>query len=97
MAYEMILNPATADSKPGDVYSLGKTLWCLATDVNWPPLGHQPAGTQGYSIGDLRPHGGARELDGLVDRMTRLDPVHDPRCGRSQPTSPAGLSLARER
>jgi serine/threonine protein kinase len=38
-AYEMILNPTTADPHPADVYSLGKTLWC------WPPgrRGHRRA------------------------------------------------------
>jgi hypothetical protein len=78
MAYEMINDPAGADSKPADVYSLGKTLWSLATEVSTPPLGHQPAGSSGFRIYDLRPHAGASELDGLIDRMTSLDPASRP-------------------
>lgn len=77
-AYEVVLDPVTAASGPADVYSLGKTLWVLATGVNWPPLGHQPAGTRGYGIGDYRPHARAGLLDELVDRMTRLDPAQRP-------------------
>ena len=42
-AYEMIRDPSTADPHPADVYSLGKTLWVLATDQRFPPEGHQPA------------------------------------------------------
>jgi serine/threonine protein kinase len=47
-AYEMILNPTTADPHPADVYSLAKTLWVLATDQRFPPEGHQPVGTRGF-------------------------------------------------
>ena len=77
-AYEVIRDPVGAASGPADVYSLGKTLWVLATTVNWPPLGHQPADTRGHSIGDYRPHPLARHLDELVDRMTRLNPEERP-------------------
>ena len=42
-AYEIIQDPKNAPSGPADVYSLGKTLWVLATRLNWPPIGHQPA------------------------------------------------------
>lgn len=71
-AYEMILHPSTADPHPADVYSLGKTLWVLATGQAWPPEGHQPVGTQGFEIGDFRPHPRAAILDQEVDLMTRL-------------------------
>ena len=37
MAYEMIRDPSTADPHAADVYSLGKTLWVLATDQRFPP------------------------------------------------------------
>ena len=72
-AYEVIRNPATADSGPADVYSLGKTLWVLATAINWPPNGHQPADSRGHTVADHRPHAHATPLDALIDRMTRLD------------------------
>jgi hypothetical protein len=77
-AYEMILHPATADPHPADVYSLGKTLWVLATGQAFPPEGHQPVGTRGFGIGDFRPHPRASVLDQEVDLMTRLHPEERP-------------------
>jgi serine/threonine protein kinase len=71
-AYELINNPADADPFPADVYSLGKTLWVLATGQTYPPLGNQRADTRDYSIADLRPHTHAQALDQLVDRATRI-------------------------
>lgn len=77
-AYEMILTPATADPHPADVYSLGKTLWVLATGQRFPPEGHQPAATRGFGIGDFRPHPRSASLDQEVDLMTRLHPDERP-------------------
>ena len=81
-AYEMILNPMTAQPHPADVYSLGKTLWVLATGQAWPPEGHQPAGTRGFEIGDFRPHPRSGVLDQEVDLMTRLHPDERPSKGQ---------------
>jgi len=77
-AYEMILKPTTADPHPADVYSLGKTLWVLATGQAWPPDGHQPVSNRGFEIGDFRPHPRADALDQEVDLMTRLRPEERP-------------------
>lgn len=77
-AYEMIRDPSTADPHPADVYSLGKTLWVLATDQRFPPEGHQPAGTRGFEIGDFRPHVFADALDQEIDLMTRVHPEERP-------------------
>jgi serine/threonine protein kinase len=77
-AYELILDPCSADPFPADVYSLGKTLWVLATSVSFPPEGHQSAATRGYLISDYRPHPHADALDLLVDRATRLNPKERP-------------------
>lgn len=77
-AYEMILDASSADPHPADVYSLGKTLWVLATGQSWPPEGHQPVGTRGFEIGDFRPHPRADVLDQEVDLMTRLHPEERP-------------------
>jgi serine/threonine protein kinase len=77
-AYEMILNPATADPHPADVYSLGKTLWVLATDQAFPPEGHQPVGMRRFEIGDFRPHARSGVLDHEVDLMTRIHPEERP-------------------
>jgi serine/threonine protein kinase len=77
-AYEMILDPTTANPHPADVYSLGKTLWVLATGQTWPPEGHQPVSTRGFEIGDFRPHPRAAAVDQEVDLMTRLHPEERP-------------------
>jgi len=77
-AYEMILNAKSADPHPADIYSLGKTLWVLATGQSWPPEGHQPVGARGFEIGDYRPHPRAGALDQEVDLMTRLRPEGRP-------------------
>jgi serine/threonine protein kinase len=77
-AYEMVLDASTAEPHAADVYSLGKTLWVLATGQTWPPEGHQPAGTRGFGIGDFCPHPRASVLDQEVDLMTRLHPVERP-------------------
>jgi serine/threonine protein kinase len=76
--WEMISNPAGAESHPADVYALGKTLWVLATDQNYPPEGPQPAGARGLSIGDYRPHPHDLSLDRLIERMTLRDPIARP-------------------
>jgi len=77
-AYEMILSPTTAEPHRADVYSLGKTLWVLATGQAWPPEGNQPVGTRGFEIGDFRPHPRTATLDQEVDLMTRLRPEERP-------------------
>jgi hypothetical protein len=78
MPYEMLVNPATTDPKPVDVYSLVKTLWVLATDQRFPPEGHQRAGLRGFGITDSRPHTNSHLLDDLVDRGTRMHPEDRP-------------------
>lgn len=77
-AYEMIRDPASADPHAADVYSLGKTLWVLATDQRFPPEGHQPAGIRRFEIGDFRPHAFAAALDQEIDLMTRIHPEERP-------------------
>lgn len=77
-AYEMISDPANADPHPADVYSLGKTLWVLATDQRFPPEGQQPVGTRGFGIGDFRPHAHAQAVDQEIDLMTRIHPEDRP-------------------
>lgn len=78
MPYEMIRSPSTADPHAADVYSLGKTLWVLATDQRFPPEGHQPMGSRGFGIADFRPHAHAAVLDQEIDLMTRLHPEERP-------------------
>jgi serine/threonine protein kinase len=77
-AYEMILDPSSADPHRADVYSLGKTLWVLATGQRFPPEGHQPVGMRKFEVGDFRPHPRSHALDQEVDLMTRLSPEGRP-------------------
>lgn len=77
-AYEMIINPSTADPYPADVFSLGKTLWVLATGQRYAPEGHQPAGVRGTGVGEWRPHARAAELDQEISRMTQHNPEDRP-------------------
>ena len=76
-AWEMIDHPATADPHPAAVFSLGKTLWVLATEQNWPPLGHQLPGSD-FAIARFRPYRNAGRLDELVERSTRDLPADRP-------------------
>ncbi len=93
-AYEMIADPVKADPFPADVYSLCKTLWVLATDQNFPPAGHQPAKSPGYSIVDLRPHPHAGTLDALIERGTRLRPADRPTMRQAAADLKAWLKLS---
>lgn len=76
--YEMLQDPTTADAHAADVYSLAKSLWVLASGQNYPPPGHQPAGSKGFDIADAWPHPRAAALDQEVDLMTRLRPHERP-------------------
>ena len=78
MPYEMFTKPSTADPYAVDVYCLAKTLWVLLTEQNYPLEGNQAAGSRHFSLVDQRPHPGAVALDGLIDRMTLLDPTSRP-------------------
>lgn len=95
-AYEMIRDPLTANPHLADVYSLGKTLWVLATNQRFPPEGHQPIGTRGFEVGDFRPHARAGSLDQEVDLMTRLHPEERPSKEQVARDLAAWLALASE-
>lgn len=73
-AHELIVSPESADARRADVYSLGKTLWVLATEERYPPEGHQAKENTGFGISDMRPHPHAAQLDSLIDSMTQLRP-----------------------
>lgn len=77
-AYELMIDPTIPDARPADVYSIGKTLWVLATEQAYPPHGYQPTGVAGFGIADMRPHPRAAELDRIVEVTTRLSPRQRP-------------------
>jgi len=77
-AYEMLVNPAGADPHPADVYSLGKTLWVLATGGRYPPEGPQSTRVRGFRIADFRSDPRSLALDRLLERMTRMHPPDRP-------------------
>lgn len=93
MPFEMLNESATADPFAADVYSLAKTLWVLASGVDFPPPGHQPATAAPYRIADYRPYPNAVHLDELVDRSTRLDPRDRPTMGAIASDLRAWLTL----
>ena len=76
-AYEMILNPSNADPHMADVFSLGKTLWVLATGQRYAPSGHQAVGN-GMGVGELMPHPRSLALDQEIDLMTQNRPEDRP-------------------
>lgn len=92
--YEMIQDPVKADPHLADVYSLGKTIWVLATEQHFPPEGHQPSNSRGFTVADLRPHPHASALDLLIDRMTRLRPAERPNMAQVARDLKAWLELA---
>jgi len=78
IAPEMLNQPTTADGKIADVYSLGKTIWVLATGQNYPMPGvHEPS-FPGVAIATYHPGQRGVLLDELVRRMTLLDPAQRP-------------------
>jgi len=79
IAPEMLNEAADAQGPPADVYSLGKTLWVLATGQRYPlPGAHDPT-FEGAKIGrfnvDQRRSG---FLDEVIRNMTQLDPSRRP-------------------
>jgi hypothetical protein len=78
VAYEIYRGDPDADARSGDVFSLAKTLWVLATGQNFPPPGHQRGDETAEGIAAYTPHRFARELDQVIDRATRLDPATRP-------------------
>jgi Protein kinase domain len=75
LPYELIVNPDTARGGPVDVYELAETLWVLAAEEPYAPLGPQPADRGKFSL-DRRTGGHplAVELDRLIETCTRTDP-----------------------
>jgi serine/threonine protein kinase len=78
IAPEMLNQPRDADPGPVDVYSLAKTMWVLASGVNWPPLGEHRLEYPPVRLSSALLHERAPLLDPLIDRATRNDPTERP-------------------
>lgn len=78
LAPEMLAHPANAAGAPADVYSLAKTLWVLATGQRWPPPGELRVEVPQLALSSYADHDRIRLLVGLLERMTRHDPVGRP-------------------
>ncbi len=69
LAPEMSLRPDAADSRQADVYSLGKTLWCLATGLATPPSGEHRRDLEWKRLGAWGvSHPRAFYLDSLMEQ-----------------------------
>ncbi len=78
IAPEMINDPANADGRPADVYSLAKTLWVLSTSQNYPLPGEHRRDVAALLLSTYIGHPLARLLDRLIERSTRTDPAGRP-------------------
>ncbi len=74
IAPEMLNYPKESDGKRADVYSLAKSLWCLATGLRYPIPGHLRASIVEMRIETYIVHPRASELNGICDWATRIKP-----------------------
>lgn len=72
---ELINDPASADSGPADVFSLGKTIWVVLTGEAYPP--NQLDGVAALA-GLLPTEPRISEVDSLLTAMTAEDPAARP-------------------
>jgi serine/threonine protein kinase len=68
------------DCRPGDVYSLAKTLWVLATGQRYPLPGNLSANERTSQLSALVNHERAVLLDRLLDLATVPNPQQRPTC-----------------
>jgi serine/threonine protein kinase len=78
LAPEMLRDPANALSGPADVYSLGKSLWVLATGQTYPPPGEQRLDVAPALLSSYVDHPRGNLLDRLIQEATWLDPDRRP-------------------
>lgn len=81
IAPEMLNHAAKADGAKADIYSLGKTLWVIATGQTYPMPGVHDPTFSGGAITTYRDDPRSTLLDELVYRMTLLDPGQRPDAG----------------
>jgi hypothetical protein len=78
LAPEMLNEANRADGRKADVFSLGKTLWVLATEQHIPPPGEIRAENPQLSIGAYCAAPRTHQLNLLVQRTTGHDPAGRP-------------------
>lgn len=92
MAPEMRDAADTADAEKADVWSLGKTLWVLLTGADLPQPGPHRIDDAAYALAVRLEHPRVRELDLLLERMTRIDPVQRPSMAKARDELDAWLT-----
>jgi serine/threonine protein kinase len=78
IAPEMLQHPLSADWFPADVFSLAKTLWCLAAGDPMPPPWDIPAHNVQVRLSERVALAEAAPLDLLIERATHWDPTQRP-------------------
>ena len=78
LAPEMISESDDAKAYPGDVYSLAKSLWVLATRQRYPLQGELRSDVKQLRLSTYVLHDRTYVLDTLLDRATRTDPSERP-------------------
>jgi serine/threonine protein kinase len=96
LAPDMQQEANQADSMKADVYSLGKTLWVMATEQHHPLAGELRADNPQLGVGTFRPHPDARKLDLLIERSTRNNPEDRPPMADFAAEMWAWLAIPRE-
>jgi hypothetical protein len=78
LAPEMLTEANRADGRRADVFSLGKTLWVLATGQRVPPPGELRADNNQMNIQAYQAAPRVHQLDSLIERATRHDAATRP-------------------
>jgi serine/threonine protein kinase len=78
VAPEMMQNAENTQAGPGDVYSLSKTLWVLATGQRYPLPGEQRVDNPALRLSTYCRHEHAHILDLLMERSTSFEPTRRP-------------------
>ena len=78
IAPEMLNAPDAAAFGPADVFSLAKTLWTLATGLEFPLPGEYRLEEPAYQLASYLAGERTAPLDRLIERCTRIDPTRRP-------------------
>jgi serine/threonine protein kinase len=96
LAPEMHDEANRSDGRKADVYSLGKTLWVLATEQRVPPPGELRADNIQLNIRAYRTDPRTHQLDLLIERATKHDLALRPRMTEYAAEMRAWLTMPKE-